>query len=105
MSMVLAVWQPFALSLGASMPALGLLESLGGRMGLATGLIQPLGGRLSDRVERKPLIALASLMAALGLSFYVLTQELSLYDLPVRGYVQRLLCLLGPRAIARGQAY
>ena len=72
LSMVLAVWQPFALSLGASMPALGLLEGLGGRMGLATGLIQPLGGRLSDRVGRKPLMALASLVAALGLSCYVL---------------------------------
>jgi MFS family permease len=72
LSMVLAVWQPFALSLGASMPTLGLLESLGGRMGLATGLIQPLGGRLSDRVGRKPLLALASLVAALGLSCYVL---------------------------------
>jgi MFS family permease len=72
LSMVLAIWQPFALSLGASMPTLGLLESLGGRMGLATGLIQPLGGRLSDRVGRKPLLALASLVAALGLSCYVL---------------------------------
>ena len=72
LSMVMAVWQPFALSLGTSMPTVGLLESLGGRMGLATGLIQPLGGRLSDRVGRKPLLALASLLAALGFSCYVL---------------------------------
>lgn len=72
LSTILTVWQPFALRLGASMPVLGLLESLGGRMGVATGLIQPLGGRLSDHVGRKPLIALASLVAALGLSFFVL---------------------------------
>lgn len=95
LSMVLAVWQPFALSLGASMPTLGLLESLGGRMGLATGLIQPLGGRLSDRVGRKPLMALASLVAALGLSFYVLAAMAGDWRLLIPGMI-----LIGLAAIS-----
>jgi len=95
LSMVLAVWQPFALSLGASMPVLGLLESLGGRMGLATGLIQPLGGRLSDHVGRKPLLALASLMAVLGLSFYVLAAMFGDWRLLIPGTI-----LIGLAAIS-----
>lgn len=95
MSIVLAVWHPFALSLGASMPALGLLESLGGKMGLATGLIQPLGGRLSDRVGRKPLMALASLVAALGLSFYVLAAMFGEWRLLIPGAI-----LIGLAAIS-----
>ncbi|MBC8252644.1 MAG: MFS transporter [Ardenticatenia bacterium] len=87
LSTVMAVWQPFALSLGASMPALGLLEGLGGRMGLATGLIQPLGGRLSDRVGRKPLMALASLVAALGFSCYVLAAVIGDWRLLIPGTI------------------
>ena len=47
-NMVRVVWQPFVLSLGASMPLLGLLESLGGIRGLVPTLVQPLSGRLSD---------------------------------------------------------
>lgn len=44
LSTILTVWQPFALRLGASMPALGLLESLGGNV--AEGLARMGVGRL-----------------------------------------------------------
>lgn len=71
-SMMQAVWQPFVLSLGAPMSTLGLLESLGGIRGLVTALIQPIGGWLSDRLGRKPLMALGSLTSLLAFSFYVL---------------------------------
>jgi len=71
-TMTQAVWQPFVLSLGAPMSTLGLLESLGGRRGLTTALIQPIGGWLSDRLGRKPLVALGSLLGLLVMVFYLL---------------------------------
>jgi len=71
-SMTRAVWQPFVLSLGAPMSTLGFLESVGGRRGIATALLQPVGGWLSDRLGRKPLVALGSLLGLLVMVFYVL---------------------------------
>ncbi len=71
-SMTRAVWQPFVLSLGAPMSTLGFLESVGGRRGLVTALIQPIGGWVSDRLGRKPLFALGSLLGLLVMVFYVL---------------------------------
>jgi MFS family permease len=71
-SMTQAVWQPFVLSLGAPMSTLGFLESLGGRRGITTALIQPIGGWVSDRLGRKPLVALGSLLGLLVMVFYVL---------------------------------
>ena len=71
-SMTQAVWQPFALSLGASMSTLGLLESLGGWRGVVAALLQPIGGWFSDRLGRKPLLALGSLLGLLSTAFYVL---------------------------------
>lgn len=67
-----AVWQPFVLSLGAPMSAVGLLESIGGAHGIVTALIQPVGGWLSDRMGRKPLILLGGLAALLGTALCVL---------------------------------
>lgn len=71
-SMLRAVWQPFVLSLGAPMSTLGLLESLGGRKGVVTALIQHVGGWFSDRMGRKPLMALGSLTGLIAVSLYVL---------------------------------
>ena len=71
-TMTRAVWQPFVLSLGAPMSTLGFLESLGGRRGIVTALIQPIGGWVSDRLGRKPLVALGSLLGLLVMVFYVL---------------------------------
>ena len=71
-SMTQAIWQPFVLSLGAPMSTLGLLESLGGRRGIVTALIQPIGGWLSDRLGRKPLVAMGSLLGLLVMVLYVL---------------------------------
>lgn len=71
-SMTQAVWQPFVLSLGAPMSTLGFLESLGGRRGLVTAVLQHIGGWLSDRLGRKPLLALGSFLGLLVMAFYVL---------------------------------
>ena len=71
-TMTRAVWQPFVLSLGAPMSTLGFLESLGGRRGLTTALLQSIGGWVSDRLGRKPLLALGSFLGLLVMVFYVL---------------------------------
>lgn len=71
-SVVRLVWQPFVLSLGASMPFLGFLESLGGLGGIVTTLVQPLSGRLSDYWGRKVFILFSSVFATVALSIYML---------------------------------
>ena len=53
------IWQPFVLSLGASMAALGGLESL---KSLISALIQPILGWAADRVGRKPFIVFGSFL-------------------------------------------
>jgi MFS family permease len=55
-NMVRAIWQPFVLHLGASMPLLGLLESIGGFGGIVSTAMLPLGGWLSDRRGRRWLV-------------------------------------------------
>lgn len=73
-NMVRVVWQPFVLSLGASMPLLGLLESLGGFSGIVPMLVQPLLGRLSDHLGRKVFILFSSALAMVALSIYILAE-------------------------------
>ncbi len=80
-TILMAVRQPFVLSLGASMRLLGFLESLGGWGGLVSSAMQLIGGWQADRVGRRPLILLASLSALLGLLFYVLAAALHAWPL------------------------
>lgn len=89
------IWQPFVLSLGASMPTLGLLNSLGGQNGLITTLVQPLGGWLADRVGRKPFLIVSS-FAVIGA--YALFSAAGLLRL-------WLLLLLGVAAIGLSWIY
>jgi MFS family permease len=73
MSMVGVVWQPFVLSLGASMSALGLLTSLGGLGGLSgiiPTLVSPFGGWFADRRGRKLLMLAASAASMLAYGLY-----------------------------------
>lgn len=71
-NMVRVIWQPFVLSLGASMPLLGFLESLGGFWGIVPTAMQPLGGWISDRRGRKPLILVGTALSTLGLLVLVI---------------------------------
>jgi MFS family permease len=80
-----AVWQPFALSLGAPMSTVGLLESIGGPSGIVTALIQPLGGWLSDRLGRKPIIVAGALASFLAIGFYVLASTTTAWHWLVAG--------------------
>ena len=95
-SMTRAIWQPFVLSLGASMPTLGLLESLGGFQGVVTSLIQPIGGWLSDRRGRKSLLVLGMVMSIVAFSLYTLSGYLRNWYLLLPGVL-----FLGLSAIAQ----
>ncbi len=81
------VWQPFVLSLGASMPTLGLLNSLGGLNGIVTTLVQPLGGWLADRRGRKPLIIAASVTTISAYALFWLAGALNIWLLLLLGVV------------------
>jgi DHA1 family multidrug resistance protein-like MFS transporter len=95
-NMVRAVWQPFALYLGASMPLLGLMESIGGFSGIVSTAMLPLGGWLSDRRGRKPFVVLASMFGLAALATYTLAGWVKEWRLLLPGVV-----LLGLTAIAR----
>jgi len=62
-TMLEVIWQPFVLSLGASMPALGALQSA---RSVIASLVQPSSGRAADRRGRKPFLILASLLTLAG---------------------------------------
>ena len=57
--MLEVIWQPFVLSLGASMPILGALQSA---RSIIASLVQPFSGRAAGRRGRKPFVILASLL-------------------------------------------
>ena len=63
------VWQPFVLSLGASMAVLGGLESI---RSLTSALIQPILGWAADKVGRKPFIVLGSFLTVIAFSLCVI---------------------------------
>lgn len=81
------IWQPFVLSLGASMPTLGLLNSLGGQNGVITTLVQPLGGWLADRVGRKPFIVASSVAVIGAYALFWAAGTLNLWSLLLLGVV------------------
>jgi len=67
--MLFVIWQPFVLSLGASMAVLGGLSAA---LGLLGSLSSPIWGRLSDRVGRKPLLILSNVLKAGALVFCII---------------------------------
>src|SRR5512136_346069 len=95
-NMVSVVWQPFALSLGASIPMLGLLTSLGGFGGIVTSLVQPLGGWLSDRMGRKPFIVWSSVVLIAGYALYTLAGLMQAWAILIPG-----ILMLGASQLSR----
>jgi MFS family permease len=81
------IWQPFVLSLGASMPTLGLLNSIGGMSGIVTTVIQSLGGWLADRVGRKPLVIASSLALIAGYCLFAIAGVLHVWFLLLIGII------------------
>ncbi len=90
------IWQPFALSLGASMPTVGLLNSIGGMNGIFTTLAQSFGGWLADRVGRKPFILASSLFIVAAYALFAVAGALNLWVLLLIGIV-----LSGMSALSR----
>ncbi len=71
--MLNTILQPFTLSLGLSLAALGILQSLGNRMGgLAGSLVQPVGGYLSEIFGRRVVVRAGSALAIIAMSFFLL---------------------------------
>lgn len=99
MNMLRAIWQPFVLYLGASMPLLGLLEAIGGFGGIVSTAMLSLGGWLSDRRGRKPFLVMSSVFAVAALSTFVLAGWVEEWRLLLPGVV-----VLGLIAIARPAA-
>ena len=98
-NMLRAVWQPFVLSLGASVPLLGFLESLGGFWGFVPTAMLPLGGWVSDRRGRKPLMLVGSVLGLTGLLVMVIAAWSRQWLWLLPGVV-----LVGASAIARPAA-
>lgn len=98
-NMVRAVWQPFVLSLGASVPLLGFLETLGGFWGFVPTAILPLGGWVSDRRGRKSLLLTGSAFGLAGLLVMVVAAWTREWRWLLPGVV-----LAGVSAIARPAA-
>jgi DHA1 family tetracycline resistance protein-like MFS transporter len=99
MHLMRAMWQPFVLSLGASMPLLGLLEAIGGFGGIVSTAMLPLGGWLSDLRGRKPLLVLSSALGFAGVLTFVVAGWVREWRLLLPGVV-----FLGLTAIARPAA-
>ncbi len=72
-SLIYPIYQPFILSLGASMTLLGLIEAISGRMGLLSTVAQLIGGAASDAYGRKRIIVLSSGLIVAGLTLYLLS--------------------------------
>ena len=99
-SMYGVIWQPFVLSLGASMPTLGLLNSIGGMGGIIPTLVQPLGGWFADRLGRKPFLIAASLATIGAYTLWVIAGGLKIWLLLIIGVIFAGLSMLATPAIS-----
>src|ERR1700682_4863985 len=86
-SMIGVVFQPFVLSLGASMSQLGLLNSLGGFGGLISTLAYPWGGWIADQRGRKIVLLGASCAAMGAFSVYAVTGWVGAFLLLIPGII------------------
>ncbi len=90
------IWQPFVLSLGASMTTVGFLSSLGGMAGIVPTLAQSLGGWFADRIGRKPFIVWASVVTIAAYALYAFAGATGIWIVLLLGVV-----LLGVSALSR----
>lgn len=97
-SLIYPIYQPFILSLGASMSLLGLLESLRGRMGVLSTLSQLLGGLLADRYGRKVVMATSSASVIVGLLLHLSAARYHDVNILIMGALILALSWLGTPA-------
>ncbi len=72
MNIISAIWQPFILSLGASMSVIGFVESLAGHRGIIPAFAHLIGGWFSDRKGRKPFLVLGCILVLFYLGLCLL---------------------------------
>jgi MFS family permease len=94
------VWQPFFLSLGASMPMLGLISSLGGNNGIVPTLMQPIGGWFADRIGNKPFILVSSVAIIGGYFLFAAAGGFNIWSLAVAGILLLSISTLSRPAIS-----
>ena len=94
------ILQPFALSLGASMTTVGLLNSIGGTNGIFTTLAQSCGGWLADRIGRKPFIVAASLFGVIAYALLAIAGAVHVWVLVLGGIILFGLSSLSRPAIS-----
>jgi len=82
-----ALWQPFAVSLGASAALIGLISAFANSGGLIATLLQPIGGRLADRLGRKPIIIAAGLGTLIAYAIFEIAGLANLFPLLALGAV------------------
>jgi MFS family permease len=71
--MLNTILQPFTLSLGLSLAALGILQSLGNKNGgLAGSIVQPIGGYLSELFGRRTIVRAGSALAMTSMSLFLI---------------------------------
>ncbi len=99
-SIYTVVWQPFFLSLGASMPVLGLLNSLGGNNGILPTIMQPIGGWFADRIGNRPFILVSSLAIIGGYLLFAAAGALYIWFLAVGGILLLSISTLARPAIS-----
>jgi len=96
--MLTAVWQPFVISLGASVAALGFLQSLGGFYGVLPSIFGPVGGWASDRLGRKTLIILGEALEFTALFIYVIALVVGSWLLLIPGIIIMGIGVIGAPA-------
>lgn len=70
--MLNTILQPFTLSVGLSLAALGILQSLGNRYGgLAGSVVQPVGGYLSELFGRRNIVRAGSALAMASMTIFL----------------------------------
>lgn len=69
--MFYVIWQPFVLGLGASMASLGILFAILSLLGSSSSLIW---GKIADRIGRRPLLILSSMLRMTALIFCVIAK-------------------------------
>ena len=80
MAMFMVIWQPFILSLGASMAIVGLLGSI---LTLIGSITSPLWGIFSDTLGRKKFVSFVNVLRAASLIPCILAYELNLWPILV----------------------
>ncbi len=99
-NMLHVVLQPFVLTLTQSATLLGVLQSIGSRMGgLAGAAVQPLGGHLSDQRGRRPVILLSGVLNVGWFLLLILSWHLQRWEILIPAFALQGAALMRMPAV------